>query len=523
MPDRWQRELIDAVPRLLSLQDRDPTSVSFGCFDRRWWGWKFSDFPAPRAQEGLASLAALWALQDPRNPCYQKPSVLAWIAAGLRFAARIQHADGSFDEAYPNERSWGATAFIAAACADVLERVGAALEPSDRGVAVDIIRNAARFLVAHDETHGFLSNHRAAAAAALAAACDTCGDPTFGVAADRLVDGVRARGSNEGWLLEYAGADPGYQSHALGYLAAVQRRRGGLGELLGNCCTFLGWFVAPDGSLGGEYGSRNTSFWFPGGAESLAATLPQAARLARRLRDGRATGLAAMDAQNFLPLLGSIATAALCKAPAGEAMLPTDAPARRWFPEAGLLVHATSRYVAVASAHKGVVIANGRDGSTFSSAGWVAGDATSQGYVKVPPVDLQEDSLVTERAFFARKSDRFEPGRFVAFRLATLGPARFAPVGARLKAALVKRLVSGVAERPLTLRRCLHFAENELTIQDRVSWRGAAEPVHVERFTAIHMGSSGYFQAAELAPRACVVVEERRTPGCVERTQRVRF
>lgn len=523
MLERWQRELVDAAPRLLSLEDRDPTSASFGCFDRLWWGWKFSDVPAPRAQEGVAALAALWASSAPGNPCHQKPAVLGWIGAGLRFAARIQHADGSFDEAYPNERSWGATAFIASAFADTLERVGSALEASDRRVAVDVIRNAARFLAANDETHGFLSNHRAAAAAALAAACDICGESAFGVAADRLVDGIRAAASDEGWLLEYAGADPGYQSHALGYLAAVQRRRGRLEPLLANCCAFLAWFVAPDGSLGGEYASRNTSFWFPGGAESLAGSVPEAARLASRLRGGRATGLAAMDTQNFIPLLGSVATAALCGAPSSNSALPTDVPAQRWFPEAGLLVHATARYVAVASAHKGVVIANGRDGSTFSSAGWVAGDATSQGYVKKAPLCVTADELVTERAFLARRSDRFAPARFVAFRLATLGPARFAAVGAMLKAALVKRLVTGIAERPLTLHRSVRFAEDSLTIHDRVNWLGAAEPAHVERFTAIHMGSSGYFQAAELAPRAAVELEERREPGCIERIQRVRF
>ena len=31
--------------RLLFVQNRDPYSNTYGCFDRRYWAWKLTDFP----------------------------------------------------------------------------------------------------------------------------------------------------------------------------------------------------------------------------------------------------------------------------------------------------------------------------------------------------------------------------------------------------------------------------------------------------------------------------------------------
>jgi len=519
MADPWRKQLLSAVPRLLSMQDRDPSSPTHGSFDRTWWGWKFSDLSAPRAQEAVLSLAALWTLADAENPCHGRAEVLGWIAAGLQFLGPLQHRDGSFDEAYPNERSWGATAFLGFAVAETLALVGSALEAADRRLAREIVLGAARFLSNHDESHGFVANHRAAAAAALAAAAELDGGAHHGARADALLAELDAASSSEGWLPEYGGADPGYQSHALGYLASAIRRRGASDEVLRRCFAFLGWFVAPDGCFGGEYGSRNTSFWFPSGAESSGDRIPEAGALARRMRAGVATGLDAMDAQNFVPLLGSVALAALHPCGDGPTTLPTDAPTHRYFARAGLIVRATSRYVAVVSAHKGVVIATGRDGSAFSSAGWVSGDTTSHGGARRPAV-VDDDCVRLELGFAKRRHDVLDPVKLVGFRLATLGPGRVPALGSVVKRALVRRLVTGRSERPGSLVREIRFGDSLLELRDRVTGTPA---VHAERFTALHMGSSRYFQARELAPPAPTEVEERRGRDVTERTVHVRF
>jgi len=49
-----------ACRHLLSAQDRDPFSAAYGCFDRRYWGWKLIDFPEATFQRNVYPLAWYW-------------------------------------------------------------------------------------------------------------------------------------------------------------------------------------------------------------------------------------------------------------------------------------------------------------------------------------------------------------------------------------------------------------------------------------------------------------------------------
>ena len=159
--------------------DREPDSRTAGCCDRTYWAWKFVDFPGARFQEALCVLSFLYATDGPGNRQYRNPRLLEWIGNGLRFWSRIQYADGSFDEAYPFERSLAATAFTSFYIGEALGFLGSDLPADIRGSALETLERAGRWLSTNDESHGFLSNHLAAAAAALC----TCGtaDRTIGV------------------------------------------------------------------------------------------------------------------------------------------------------------------------------------------------------------------------------------------------------------------------------------------------------------------------------------------------------
>src|SRR5215212_673338 len=91
--------------RALSLIDAEPTSPSQGSFDRTWWCWKFVDFSAARFQEGTFTLAWLYASPLAPPGARGNPRFLRQAEAALRFWSSLQHADGSFNEAYPFERS----------------------------------------------------------------------------------------------------------------------------------------------------------------------------------------------------------------------------------------------------------------------------------------------------------------------------------------------------------------------------------------------------------------------------------
>lgn len=529
--DAYADAIRPAVPRLVSLLDRDPTSPTYGCFDRLWWSWKFTDMPAPRLQEGVLCLALLADLDVPSSPLAGQARVWTWVAAGLDFLATLQHRSGCFDEAYPYERSWGATAFLGAAVARTVEVAGDRLDTAARTRALDLAVRAGRWLADHDETHGFLANHRAAAADALVTTGELAGDAALRRAGAALVDGIVAAGSPEGWFPEYGGADPGYQSHALGYLARICRRTGRHADVLDRAAGFLGLFLGKDGGFGGETGARDTSFLFPGGIEALASDSPHAAALAHGVREAvaarRLTGLDAMDDRNLMPMLASYLTAAHAAARGtalGPAPLPRDVPGTRWLPDAGLLVHTTPRYHAVVAVRKGgVVVATGADGTAFVDGGWADARHTTQLPRTGPVAGPGADGVVVVRAPVGRRRHAvFGPASFVAFRASSAVAAAVPRASTVVKHALVRRLVTGRASGRGHLERVVQLDDEGITLRDTVV-DAPATLAPVERTAAIHMGSGRYHQPRELLPAPPVdVVDDRGWPRRT-RTVRVRF
>ena len=91
------------IPYLLSLQDRNPFSPTFGSFDREHWQYKKTDTPYASVQSAVLSVTILYKNKLPNNPYYKNKRVLEWIVAGLKFLSKIQKRNGSFDEYYHNE------------------------------------------------------------------------------------------------------------------------------------------------------------------------------------------------------------------------------------------------------------------------------------------------------------------------------------------------------------------------------------------------------------------------------------
>src|SRR6266542_2948137 len=104
----YSTAILEEAPRVLSLMDRESLSPTAGCGDRTYWAWKFVDFPGARFQESLCVLSFLYSTDCEGNSCFHHPRLIEWIALGMRFWTRMQHRDGSFDEAYPFERSLAA-------------------------------------------------------------------------------------------------------------------------------------------------------------------------------------------------------------------------------------------------------------------------------------------------------------------------------------------------------------------------------------------------------------------------------
>src|SRR4029078_21578 len=47
------RAALDLIPKILTLQDRNAHSPTYGCFDRNFWHYKIIDFPSGILQEAV--------------------------------------------------------------------------------------------------------------------------------------------------------------------------------------------------------------------------------------------------------------------------------------------------------------------------------------------------------------------------------------------------------------------------------------------------------------------------------------
>ncbi|MCH8285333.1 hypothetical protein IIB79_02240 [candidate division KSB1 bacterium] len=269
----YREHLLNAAPSLLSHLNRDPYSPTYGSFDREYWSWQSKDFSNTDFQRAVFPLTVLYLHDFEGNLYYNNSRLLTWIAAGLSFWCKIQYKNGSFDQWYPREYSVGTTAFTLGPAIKTFSILGEKLGQFEnlKKNLLRSFRRGADFICSQHESHGFISNHRAGMALSLAYSSKVLGGNKYGDKAGTIIKDIMDHQSPEGWFREYGGADPGYESLGISYLAAYYEatKNEAVLKMLKNSVDFYVNFVHPDGTAGGEYGSRNTELFFPAGFEML--------------------------------------------------------------------------------------------------------------------------------------------------------------------------------------------------------------------------------------------------------------
>jgi hypothetical protein len=222
------RHVGGAADRLLTIQDSDPCSPSFGSFHYAYWRDKTSDFADVRFQEAGAMLGLLLlpAFDDLREAegWPSRQALMAAFSAGLVNLAREQYPEGCYDEWYKGERGFAVTAFTTVAYGLAALLLDDGLDALDRDLLARTLKRAAQWLSRRDDTVKI--NHEIAAAAALAAVWRLTGEERWHRAAERKLEVSLAHQSEEGWFSELGGADLGYASVALDYLMIYWRLTG---------------------------------------------------------------------------------------------------------------------------------------------------------------------------------------------------------------------------------------------------------------------------------------------------------
>lgn len=504
---RLAAHALEVLPRILTLQDRTATSPTYGCFDRNYWHYRIIDFPCGMSQEFVLPLSLAFATDLPGNPYFRSPAIREWAIAGIRFAARSAHADGSCDDYFPFERAAGASAFSLFAILRSLELI----DVSPDAEIDDLVRRRAGWLASHEES-GRLSNHEALISVCLEGASRRLGHAGLETAMRRRLDRLRSWQDEEGWFDEYGGADIGYLSLTIGLLADLDRRRPDLGlrKPLARAIGFFRHFVHSDGSVGGEYSSRSTLNFFPHGFEIAGAFLPEALAVndvaLPRVANGDGPSyeddhILAHHVWSWLLTVREYRT--------------TDRPAARppveertVFPHAGLLVDRRQGLELIAALSKGGTFKLFRDGRLIRSDTGVT-LRTAQGRTAVCHIvgtlhkTVEADGFIVAGRMAFAKSARLTPVKNIVLRVMMLTIGRFFPD--LVRRLLQKLLVTGRKDAPFEFtRRIAISTEGSVMLRDEIcSDNGWSDVVQIGRGhsqTSVTTIMARVYEPAQLEP-----------------------
>jgi hypothetical protein len=331
--------------------------------------------------------------------------------------------------------------------------------------------------------------------------------------------------SSEGWFLEYEGADPGYQTQCIYYLAEcylLTRDREILERIRKSIEHFLVYCFHPDGSFGGEYGSRNTEIIYPAGFEILRNELPICREIVRFIRSGLSSGslvsLDSLDDENLIRLATNYMIASQHASTdeegvgVGPILLPCDLPeVIKDFPETGIFIRGNKRYYSIVSASKGGIIKvfdKGQKRLAYEDNGYFlrVGKHVATNQVFDVADAVVENGLIRVKSHFYEVLDEMlTPLTNIVLRILGITLFRSMMVVDMFRRMLVKKAFTGKKRHNVTLVRVISFGDDVIDVEDELT-KGSdlivtGLIVGRKRF-ALKMASSNYHSEKDLLPVA---------------------
>jgi hypothetical protein len=501
----FARQALAQIPKILTLLDRNAHSPTYGCFDRTFWQYKVIDFPAGMSQEFVYPLALSYHCNLGDNIFYQQPLIKEWVEAGIIYAARSSHPDGSCDDYFPYERAAGAAAFSLLACLESYTLMGL----NNNLEALDFFRKRGDWLAEHQES-GRLTNHQALIVLCLELLGNLFQTDRWNTSKKERLAQVLSWQNPEGWFIEYEGCDPGYHTLTISCLARVYELNPSpeLKQAIALAVNLAAQFVHPDGSYGGEYTSRNTYNFFPHGFELVGKWLPTALNINDRFLSGLANGLGACYADDRI--IGHHTWNYLL---AWRDFIPARPPlqprpqGRFHLKEGGILIDRrdnTELYIAL---NKGGVFKLFRDQQLIASdtqfsllvkEGKKLKNAVGH-LVDNYQIQLEVDYIAIAGTLGWAKQKQMNSLNLVILRLVMLSCGRYFPN--LIRRILQKILITGKQDAPFKFSRRLSWESDHWQVSDQLtaeSWdKVVAADIGCDR-TSIYVVMSRTFQPGQL-------------------------
>jgi hypothetical protein len=502
--DLYLEVALRQIPRILTYMDTDVTSPTYGCFDREYWHYRTMDFPCGMSQEFVLPLALVYRHRFRDNLFYENEKVRQLVVVGIHFAARSSHRDGSCDDYFPYERAYGATAFSLYAMTEAYLLLGI-----KDGHLLEFMKKRGDWLCLHLES-GRLANHQAVAALALQKLGQVTGDERYRKSAQEKIGICLSWQSEEGWFYEYQGCDPGYLTMTIDFLAQYNRLSQDLSvsRALEKALEFLDHFVYPDGTCGGEIGSRDTYIFMPHGLELLAPHHKRAhsikGRYLRCLGNRKEANFEDSRIFGHMTYSHLMAWLDFCETSEGERKREDY---QRYFQESQLLVSRRGPYYLACSLSKGGVFKLFHDDELIvTDSGPVcvfhSGKVGVSNRMAKRRISLNDGIQVMGPFHYFRKN-LATPSRQILFRLALVLLGRLPFLGEALRRIFQRILILGKKEAPASFKRRLKLKTEGLSVEDVVSLlgKGKVEKLFISTDkVSIYVAMSECFHLGSLLP-----------------------
>lgn len=494
--------ILKKTPVVLTQIDRDEHSKTYGSCDRSHWHLKIRDFTSAILQQSGLAIALLYNTDFEGNIYYQNENMKAWAEATVRYWCKIQLSDGSFNEYYPWEHGFPPTAFSLYAVCEVYKR----LHMQDAQLE-EKIKKTVRYLGSHIEKKAF--NQEIASITGMYSAYTILKENWIFEALEKKLERVLDLQDEEGWFPEYGGADIGYLSVALDMLAEYywmshdQRVR----EPLDRVVSFLKYFVHPDGTIGGEYGSRNTTYFLPNGLEVMAQLgNSDAEAMLQKLYSNTERDNYFLDSiddrylSHYLlhSFLRALEKRAMWEGPSHMRGLPMETSHIKSFISSGLVTFCQGKFYGVIGMRKGGVLKLYRDGKEIMvncgyrinlGNGTVAGTNWQD-----PSYDCQyETNKFTVKGQFNKISLKMStPFLHMGLR----GVALIA--GNRIIGLLKKKIILVDKHYEASFERSITLSEKEIKIVDLIQSPKAVNVEIAGNMSLRHVASGKFFMTSDL-------------------------
>ena len=426
----------------------------------------------------------------------------------IRAIKKIQRKNGSLEEAFPNENSFCVTALVAFDVLSAIRYLDNRITNKEKNEYLNIVRPLIYFIENNDEKHAVISNHLATAVAAIALWNKFTGKNLR--RGKDLLDVIYKHQSEEGWYREYDGVDPGYQTLCTYYLFCAYEVTGDerLLESLRRSVSFLKYFVQPDGTIGGLYGSRNTEVYYPGGQVALSLISKDFALVAALLHKGVLNGNHVfpmdIDTGNFIPLINAYAVAALYYEKTAKTIEDhlSDAPCKEIFSKnfghAGIHIHSTDHYYAVINYKKGgaLKVFDKETATLDIEDGGIFGTLAHGKRFSTQQFDEMQDfsNHTINGGFYAINESYPNPVTSILLRIFALTFFHSSCFRELFKKLIVSMLMTKKNRIDGSALRRFEFKDDKIIVHESITQPDGCKYIgHSGKCKAIHMASSGYY------------------------------